>query len=187
MDTPYKEALFICCLARTSEKISVTSEDSSQVDRSWFSSPTGEPLLSPRFRSRPKQSESPRKVSMILLTVSQSMQSAHIHPPRYRDGPAESLQVRIKGRAVTGDITVRVCCRPPDQEAQMDKALYTQIGAAWHSQAMVLMGAFKHPSVCWRDFKHPSVCWRDKITRHLQPRKFLECTDEIFFSKWQRS
>ena len=30
--------------------------------------------------------------------------------------PTESLCVRIKGRAGTGDIIVGVCYRPPDQE-----------------------------------------------------------------------
>lgn len=34
------------------------------------------------------------------------------------EGPSESLQVRIKGRARTGDIIVRVCYRLPDQQGQ---------------------------------------------------------------------
>ena len=34
----------------------------------------------------------------------------------------ESLRVRIKGRAGTGDITVGVCYRPPNQEDQADEA-----------------------------------------------------------------
>lgn len=42
----------------------------------------------------------------------------------------ESLEVRIKGRAETGDIIVGVCYRPPDQEDQADKDLYRQIKAA---------------------------------------------------------
>lgn len=41
----------------------------------------------------------------------------------------ESLWVRIKRRAGTGDITV-VCYRPLNQEDLVDEALYIQIGAA---------------------------------------------------------
>jgi len=42
----------------------------------------------------------------------------------------KSLWVRIRGTAGTGDIIVGVCYRPLDQEAQVDEALYRQIGAA---------------------------------------------------------
>jgi len=42
----------------------------------------------------------------------------------------ESLWVRIKGRAGTGDVIVGVLDRPPDQQDRVDEALYRQIGAA---------------------------------------------------------
>ncbi|GAB0205478.1 mitochondrial enolase superfamily member 1 [Grus japonensis] len=84
--------------------------------------------------------------------------------------PTESLWVRIKGRAGAGDIIVGVCYRPPDQGDQADEALYRQIGAASHSQALVLMG----------DFNHPDICWRDNTAEHKQSRKFLECVDDNF-------
>ena len=67
------------------------------------------------------------------------------------EDPTESIRVRIKGRAGTGDIIVGVCYRPPNQEDQADEALYRQIGAASNSQALVLMGDFNHPDICWRD------------------------------------
>lgn len=92
------------------------------------------------------------------------MKSVPTHPPRDREGGMESLWVRIKGRAVTrGDITVRVCHKPPDQEGQMDKAIYKQRAAASHSQALVFMGAFSHPG----------ISWRDNTAGHLQTRKCL--------------
>ncbi|GAB0205472.1 mitochondrial enolase superfamily member 1 [Grus japonensis] len=84
--------------------------------------------------------------------------------------PTESLWVRIKGRAGAGDIIVGVCYRPPDQGDQADEALYRQIGAASRSQALVLMG----------DFNHPDICWRDNTAEHKQSRKFLECVDDNF-------
>ncbi|GAB0206583.1 mitochondrial enolase superfamily member 1 [Grus japonensis] len=84
--------------------------------------------------------------------------------------PTESLWVRIKGRAGAGDIIAGVCYRPPDQRDRVDEALYRQIGAASCSQALVLMG----------DFNHPDICWRDNTAEHKQSRKFLECVDDNF-------
>ncbi|KAK4826209.1 hypothetical protein QYF61_006153 [Mycteria americana] len=82
----------------------------------------------------------------------------------------KSLWVRIKGRAGTGDIIVRVCYRPPDQEDGADEALYRQIGAASHSQALVLM----------EDINHPNNCWRNNTAGRKQSRRFLECIDNNF-------
>ncbi|KAK4824035.1 hypothetical protein QYF61_009626 [Mycteria americana] len=84
--------------------------------------------------------------------------------------PTKSLWVRIKGRAETADIILGVCCRPPDQEDQVDEALYRQIGAASCSQAVVLMG----------DFNHPDICWRDNTAGHKQAVRFLKCVDDNF-------
>ncbi|KAF1424440.1 hypothetical protein FQV24_0004339, partial [Spheniscus mendiculus] len=58
--------------------------------------------------------------------------------------------------------------RPPDQEDQTDEALYRQTGAASRSQALVLMG----------DFNHPDICWRDNTAGHKQSGRFLECVVE---------
>lgn len=38
--------------------------------------------------------------------------------------PTKSIGVRIKGMAETEDIRVGVCNRPPDQEDQVDEALF---------------------------------------------------------------
>ncbi|GAB0176447.1 mitochondrial enolase superfamily member 1 [Grus japonensis] len=84
--------------------------------------------------------------------------------------PTESLWVRIKGRAGAGDIIAGVCYRPPDQGDRADETLYRQIGAASCSQALVLMG----------DFNHPDICWRDNAAERKQSRKFLECVDDNF-------
>lgn len=82
----------------------------------------------------------------------------------------ESLWVRIKERAGKGDIILRVCYRPTDQEDRVGEALYKQIEAATHSQALVLM----------EHFNHPQTGWRDCTAGHKQPRRFLEGTEENF-------
>ena len=66
---------------------------------------------------------------------------------------------------------VGVCYRPPDQDDEADEALHRQIGAASHSQTIVLMG----------DFNHPDICWKDNTAGHKKSRKFLECVDDF---KW---
>ncbi|GAB0203390.1 hypothetical protein GRJ2_002804600 [Grus japonensis] len=102
----------------------------------------------------------------VALYVNDQLECMELHLGMEED-PTKSLWVRIKGRA--GDIRVGVCYRPPNQGDQADEALYRQIGAASHSQALVLMG----------DFNHPDICWRDNAAEHKQSRKFLECVDNF--------
>ncbi len=52
----------------------------------------------------------------------------------------------------------------------MDEVLYKQIGAATHSQNMVLMG----------DFNNPGICWRDNTAMHQKLKRFPECADDNF-------
>jgi len=82
----------------------------------------------------------------------------------------ESLWVRIKGQAHTGDITVGVYYRPPDQEDEVDEAFYRQLKAASQSQALVLMG----------DVNHPDISWEDHTARQVQSSRFLQSIDDNF-------
>jgi len=82
----------------------------------------------------------------------------------------ESLWVRIKGQAHTGDIMVGVYYRPPHQEEEVDEAFYKQLQAASQSQALVLMG----------DFNHPDISWEDHTARHTQSRRFLQSIENNF-------
>ena len=80
----------------------------------------------------------------------------------------------IKERTGQGDFIVGIiCCTPPDQEEEMDEALYRQIGAASCSQALVVM----------EDFIHSSVCWRDNTAGHRKSRRFLERIDDNFLTQ----
>ena len=86
-------------------------------------------------------------------------------------GMDEELTFRIKGRAGTVDIVVGICYRSPNQEGVAGEALYRQqVGAASRSQALVFMG----------NFNHPDICWRDNTAGHKQPRRFLACIDDNF-------
>ncbi|GAB0183945.1 mitochondrial enolase superfamily member 1 [Grus japonensis] len=103
----------------------------------------------------------------IALYVNDQLECMELHLAMHKE-PTESLWARIKGRAGAGDIIVGVCYRPPDQGDRADEALYRQIGAASRSQALVLMG----------DFNHPDICWKDNAAEHKRSRKFLECVDD---------
>jgi len=82
----------------------------------------------------------------------------------------ESLWVRIKGQPHMGDIIVGVYYKPPDQDDEADEAFYRQLTIASPSQALVLMGYFNYPNICWEDHK----------TRHVQCGRFLQSIDGNF-------
>ena len=62
--------------------------------------------------------------------------------------PTKSLWVKIKERTGKGYIIVCVCCRPPDQEEQVDEAFYRQLKVASRSLALVLTADVNHTSIC---------------------------------------
>ncbi|KAM6381950.1 uncharacterized protein FN964_003655 [Alca torda] len=64
-------------------------------------------------------------------------------------------------------------CRPPDQDGETDEAFYRQLKVASQSQALVLMG----------DFNHPDICWEDHTARHGQSRRLLQCIDDNFLTQ----
>ena len=55
------------------------------------------------------------KEGAVALYVSDQLECMELCLGMHEE-PTESLWVRIKGRAGTGDIIVGVCYRPPDQE-----------------------------------------------------------------------
>lgn len=84
----------------------------------------------------------------------------------------KSLWVSIKRSAETGDIIVEICYSPPNQDDQVVEALYGRIhvGAALNSQALLIM----------RAFNHLDIHWRDNIAGHKQSMKLLECVEDNF-------
>ncbi|GAB0210021.1 mitochondrial enolase superfamily member 1 [Grus japonensis] len=110
-----------------------------------------------------------RRGGGVALYVNDHLECMELHLGMEEE-LTESLWVRIKGRAGAGDIIVGVSYRPPDQGDRADEAFYRQIGAASCSQALVLMG----------DFNHPDICWRDNTAERKQSRKFLECVNDNF-------
>lgn len=55
----------------------------------------------------------------------------------------ESLWVRSKGQAGMGDTVVGVYYRPPNQDKEVDDALYRQLIATSQLKALVIMGELR--------------------------------------------
>ncbi|KAM6103455.1 uncharacterized protein LJ206_014212 [Theristicus caerulescens] len=85
----------------------------------------------------------------------------------------ERLWVRIRDRGNKGNLVVGVYCRPPDQGEPIDKDFFLQLQEASHSQALVLLG----------DFNHPDICWESNTAGGRQSRRLLECMEDNFLSQ----
>ena len=66
-----------------------------------------------------------------------------------------------------------VCYRPPNQDEKADEILYKQLGEVLQSLALVLMG----------DFSLPDVCWKYNTAERKQSRRFLECAEDNFLTQ----
>ncbi|KAK4820048.1 hypothetical protein QYF61_017894 [Mycteria americana] len=89
------------------------------------------------------------------------------------DDRVECLWVRIRGKANKADIVVGVCYRPPNQDEETDELFYKQLGEASRSLALVLVG----------DFNLPDVCWKYSTAERKQSRRFLECVADNFLTQ----
>ncbi|KAK4822159.1 hypothetical protein QYF61_010420 [Mycteria americana] len=89
------------------------------------------------------------------------------------DDRVERLWVRIRGKANKADIVVGVCYRPPNQDEETDELFYKQLGEASRSLALVLVG----------DFNLPDVCWKYNTAERKQSRRFLECVADNFLTQ----
>ncbi|XP_065409830.1 uncharacterized protein LOC135972960 isoform X1 [Chrysemys picta bellii] len=82
----------------------------------------------------------------------------------------DSLWIKLRSVSNKGDVVVGVCYRPPDQGDEVDEAFFWQLAEVTRSQALVLMG----------DFNHPDICWESNTVVHRQSRKFLESVGDNF-------
>ena len=89
------------------------------------------------------------------------------------DDRVECLWVRIKAKANKTDIIVGVCYRPPNQDEEVDKTLYRQLGEVSRSLPLVLVG----------DFNFPDICWIYNTADREQSQRFLECVGDNFLTQ----
>ncbi|TRZ06605.1 hypothetical protein HGM15179_020502, partial [Zosterops borbonicus] len=86
------------------------------------------------------------------------------------DDEIECLWVRVKGKANKADIVLGVCYPPLDQEEEVNNLFYKQLENLSGSSALVLVG----------DFNLPDICWELITAEKKQSRKFLECVEDNF-------
>jgi len=72
-----------------------------------------------------------------------------------------------------GNLVVGVYNRLPDQEELTDEAFFLQLQEALRSQALVLLG----------DFNHPNICWKSNTASCRQSSRLLECIEDNFLSQ----
>ncbi|CAM5130792.1 unnamed protein product [Natator depressus] len=82
----------------------------------------------------------------------------------------ECLWIKFRSVSNKSDVVVGVCYRPPDQGDEVDEAFFRQLAEATRSHALVLMG----------DFNFPDICWESNTAVHRQSRKFLESVGDNF-------
>ncbi|KAK4824398.1 hypothetical protein QYF61_014058 [Mycteria americana] len=92
------------------------------------------------------------------------------------DDRVECLWVRIRGKANKADIVVGICYRPPSQDEEADEIFHKQLGEVSRSLALVLVG----------DFNLPDVCWKYNTAERKQSRRFLERVEDNFLTQLVR-
>lgn len=86
----------------------------------------------------------------------------------------ESLRERILPyRGDKAYILMGACYRPPNQDEKTDKVFYEHLAEVVRSPALVLMG----------DFSFPDVCWKYSTVQRKQPRRFPDCMENNFLTQ----
>ncbi|KAJ7398094.1 mitochondrial fission process protein 1 [Pitangus sulphuratus] len=106
-----------------------------------------------------------RRGGGVALYLRESLDSVELE---VSDNMVECLWVRIRGKANKADILMGVCYRPSDQDEEVDDLFYKQLVDVSRFPALVLMG----------DFKLPDVCWELNTVEKRQSRRFLECMED---------
>jgi len=83
------------------------------------------------------------------------------------------LSVKMRGKAHKADILLGVCYRPPSQDQEIDEVFYKRLAEVSLSLALVLMG----------DFNLPDICWKYNTAERKQSRRFLGCVEDNFLTQ----
>ncbi|TRZ08327.1 hypothetical protein HGM15179_018777 [Zosterops borbonicus] len=81
------------------------------------------------------------------------------------DNKVDCLWVRVTGKANKPDILVRIWYRTPNQDEEVVVLFYKQLEDVSGSQALVLIGDFNLPNVCWE--LNTVVDWWQWMMREL--------------------
>jgi len=79
----------------------------------------------------------------------------------------------MRGNANKADTLLGVCCRPPNQDEEADEVFFKRLVEVSQSLALVLMG----------DFNLPDICWKYNTAERKQSRRLLECVEDNFLTQ----
>ncbi|KAK4812452.1 hypothetical protein QYF61_024853 [Mycteria americana] len=111
-----------------------------------------------------------RRGGGVALYVRECLDSLELNDG---DDRVECLWVRIRGKANKADIVVGVCYSPPNQDEETNELFYKQLGEASRWLALILVG----------DFNLPDVCWKYNTAEKKRSRRFLECVADNFLTQ----
>ncbi|KAM9590859.1 uncharacterized protein ACIBXB_005907 [Morphnus guianensis] len=106
----------------------------------------------------------------VALYVRECFDCTELHDS---DNKVECLWVRMRGKANKADIVLGVCYRLPDQVEETDETFYKRLAVVSESCALVLVG----------DFNFPDICWKYNTAESKQSRRFLECVEDNFLTQ----
>ncbi|KAJ7423670.1 mitochondrial fission process protein 1 [Willisornis vidua] len=87
-----------------------------------------------------------RRGGGVALYVRESLDSIELE---VSGDKIECLWTRIRGKASKADILMGVCNRPPNQDDEGDELFHKQLVDVSKSPALVLVGDFNLPDICW--------------------------------------
>ncbi|KAM9591475.1 uncharacterized protein ACIBXB_006271 [Morphnus guianensis] len=111
-----------------------------------------------------------RRGGGVALYVRECFDCTELHDS---DDKVECLWVRMRGKANKTDIVLGVCYRPPDQVEETDESFYKRLAVVSESCALVLVG----------DFNFPDICWKYNTAVSKQSRRFLEYVEDNFLTQ----
>jgi len=86
------------------------------------------------------------------------------------DDKVEYLWVKMRWKDNKADILLRVCYTPPNQDEEVEEIFYKGLAEVSQLLALVLVG----------DFSLPDVCWKYNTAERKQSRRFLEYVEGNF-------
>ena len=85
----------------------------------------------------------------------------------------ECLWVKMRGKANKADTLLGVCYGPPNQDEEANEVFYKRLAEVPQLLALVLMGYFNLPYICWK-------C---NTAERRQSRRFLQCVEDNFLTQ----
>jgi len=79
----------------------------------------------------------------------------------------------MRAKANKADILLGVCYRPPNQDEEAHEVFYKRVAEVSQSLALVLMG----------DFNLPDICWKYNTAERKHSKRFLECVEDNFLTQ----